>query len=171
VLPARAISTKNKHLLVVYSTPARGFTAAVSVFRGTPPPKPLICKSVLIAPGARVRLRWAESTGGKPSLSCARIRFVPSDIIKTSPDCRSLSVHLFGSSFIIRSGKQKTLPTRGKQGCGNLFRFVTCLPPEYPIPLPGIARKTIWSARGLTHSRDCTGYDGSLSRRSSSAKS
>jgi len=31
--PARAISINNKHLLVVYSTPTRGFTAAVSVFR------------------------------------------------------------------------------------------------------------------------------------------
>jgi hypothetical protein len=46
LLPAHAISTKNKHLLVIYSIPARGFTAAVSVFRGTPPPKPLKCKSV-----------------------------------------------------------------------------------------------------------------------------
>ena len=107
VLPALAISTKNKHLLMVYSTPARGFTAALSVFRGTPPPKPLICKSVSIAPGARLRLRWAESAGGKPSLSCARIRFVPSDIIKTSPVYRSLSVHLFGSSFIIRFRETK----------------------------------------------------------------
>ena len=43
-LPAHAISTKNKHLLVIYSIPTRGFTAAVSVFRGTPPPKPLKCK-------------------------------------------------------------------------------------------------------------------------------
>ena len=40
-LPARAISTKNKHLLAIYSIPTRGFTAAVSVFIGTPPPKPL----------------------------------------------------------------------------------------------------------------------------------
>ena len=40
-LPAHAISTKNKHLLVIYSIPTRGFTAAVSVFGGTPPPKPL----------------------------------------------------------------------------------------------------------------------------------
>ncbi len=44
MLPAHAISTKNKHLLVIYSIPTRGFTAAVSVFRGTPPPKPLDCK-------------------------------------------------------------------------------------------------------------------------------
>ena len=43
-LPARAISTKNKHLLAIYSIPTRGFTADVSVFRGTPPPKPLDCK-------------------------------------------------------------------------------------------------------------------------------
>lgn len=43
-LPARAISTKNKHLLVIYAIPTRGFTAAVSVFRGTPPAKPLDCK-------------------------------------------------------------------------------------------------------------------------------
>jgi hypothetical protein len=39
-----AISTKNKHLLAIYSIPARGFTAAVSGFEGTPPPKPLNCK-------------------------------------------------------------------------------------------------------------------------------
>src|SRR6266513_1131465 len=45
VLPAHAISTKNKHLLAIYSIPARGFTAAVSVFGGTPPPKPLNCKN------------------------------------------------------------------------------------------------------------------------------
>ena len=83
-LPARAISIKNKHLLVVYSTPTRGFTAAVSVFMGTPPAKPLICKSVSNCPGARVRWRWAHPTGGKFSLSCAIFDFVLLDIIKTS---------------------------------------------------------------------------------------
>ena len=62
-LPARAISIKNKHLLVVYSTPTRGFTAAVSVFRGTPPPKPSNCKSVSNDFGARIRPRWAEPNG------------------------------------------------------------------------------------------------------------
>jgi hypothetical protein len=62
-LPARAISIKNKHLLVIYSIPTRGFTAAVSVFRGTPPPKPLNCKSVSNHFGARIRQRWADPTG------------------------------------------------------------------------------------------------------------
>jgi len=53
MLPARAISTKNKHLLAIYSIPARGFTAAVSVFRGTPPPKPFNCKIWFSRFGAR----------------------------------------------------------------------------------------------------------------------
>ena len=70
-LPAHAISIKNKHLLVIYSIPARGFTAAVSVFRGTPPTKPLVCKSVSNHPGALIGDLWADPTGGKPRLSCA----------------------------------------------------------------------------------------------------
>jgi hypothetical protein len=70
-LPAHAISTKNKHLLVIYSIPARGFTAAVSVFRGTPPPKPLECKSISNHLGALISDVWADPTGGQPRLSCA----------------------------------------------------------------------------------------------------
>jgi hypothetical protein len=53
------ISTKNKHLLVIYSIPTRGFTAAVSVFKGTPPPKPLECKFWLNTIGALLCDRWA----------------------------------------------------------------------------------------------------------------
>ena len=44
MLLAHAISTKNKHLLLSSQIPTRGFTAAVSVFRGTPPTKPLVRK-------------------------------------------------------------------------------------------------------------------------------
>jgi hypothetical protein len=94
VLPAHAISIKNKHLLVVYSTPTRGFTAAVSVFRGTPPTKPFICKSVSNQIGARLRSRWADPTGGKPRLSGAGIRLALSDIIETSFYFCSQTVHL-----------------------------------------------------------------------------
>src|SRR5712671_3709614 len=50
--------------------PTHGFTVVLSVFRGTPPAKPLICKSVSNRLGARFRQRWTESTGGKPRLSC-----------------------------------------------------------------------------------------------------
>ena len=57
-LPARAISTKNKHLLAIYSIPTRGFTAALSVFRGTPPPKPLDCKIWLNTFGALLCDLW-----------------------------------------------------------------------------------------------------------------
>jgi hypothetical protein len=93
-LPARAISIKNKHLLVIYSIPARGFTAAVSVFRGTPPPKPLICKFVSNRLGAHLRSRWADPTGEMPRHSCALIRLALSDIIETSLCYCSQTVHL-----------------------------------------------------------------------------
>jgi hypothetical protein len=83
-LPAQAISIKNKHLLVIYSIPTRGFTAAVSVFIGTPPAKPLTCKFVSKHPSALISDLWADPTCGKQRLSCTRFRFVPSDIIETS---------------------------------------------------------------------------------------
>ena len=83
-LPAHAVSIKNKHLLVIYAIPARGFTAAVSVFMGTPPPKPLICKFVSNHFGARLRSRWADPTGKAYFSLCAICSLVRSDIIKTS---------------------------------------------------------------------------------------
>src|SRR2546429_3986155 len=46
--------------------PTHGFTVVLSVFRGTPPAKPLNCKSVSNRLGARFRQRRTESTGGKP---------------------------------------------------------------------------------------------------------
>ena len=93
-LPARAISIKNKHLLVIYSIPTRGFTAAVSVFRGTPPAKPLICKSVSNHPGALMSDLWADPTGEECCILCAIFSFVRSDIIETSCYFRSQSIHL-----------------------------------------------------------------------------
>jgi hypothetical protein len=80
--------------LVIYSIPTRGFTAAVSVFRGTPPAKPLECKFWLNTTGALLRERWADPTGGEPRLSRAHISFVSVDIIKMSPSFRSQIVHL-----------------------------------------------------------------------------
>ena len=95
VLPARAISIKNKHLLVIYSIPTRGFTAAVSVFRGTPPAKPLICKSVSNRPGALISDPWADPTGEELWFLCAFFSLVLPDIIETSFGCRSQSIHLW----------------------------------------------------------------------------
>ena len=110
--PARAISTKNKHLLVIYSIPTRGFTAAVSVFRGTPPPKPLECKFWLNTIGALFCDRWAYPTGGEPRLSRALSSFVSVDIIEMSPSFRSQIVHLSLLRFTsVIQGKQKTLLT------------------------------------------------------------
>ena len=111
-LPARAISTKNKHLLVIYSIPTRGFTAAVSVFGGTPPPKPLECKFWLSTMGALFCNRWADPTGGEPRLSRARFDSVSVDIIEMSPSFRSQIVHLsFFHWLMVIQGKQKTLLT------------------------------------------------------------
>ena len=105
-LPARAISTKNKHLLVIYSIPTRGFTAAVSVFRGTPPPKPLECKFWRNTMGALLCERWTDPIGGEPRLSRAIFSIVLVDIIKMSPSYRSQFVHL---SFSITNGRSRKI--------------------------------------------------------------
>src|SRR5206468_8030634 len=64
--------------------PTHGFTVVLSVFRGTPPAKPLDCKIRPDSSGALDCDRWAEPTGGEPRLSCAVLCLVPGDIIKTS---------------------------------------------------------------------------------------
>lgn len=92
--PAHAISTKNKHLLVIYTIPTRGFMAVVSVFMGTPPAKPLDCKIRVNTTGALVLGRWAHPTGGEPRFPRAKLRFVSADIIEMSRLFRSLFVHL-----------------------------------------------------------------------------
>lgn len=75
--------------------PTHGFTVVLSVFRGTPPAKPLNCKSVSNRLGARSRPAWAYHTGGTFIRSCAWIRLALSDIIKTSLCYHSRTVHLF----------------------------------------------------------------------------
>jgi len=83
--PAPAISIKNKHLLVIYAIPARGFTAAVSVFRGTPPTKPLNCKIVPNHSGARHRRpRWAEPTREEFSFPGDHSRLAATNLIDPS---------------------------------------------------------------------------------------
>ena len=79
-LPARAISTKNKHLLVIYSIPTRGFTAAVSVFRGTPPPKPSNCKIRFALAGDAIGRSWAHHIGDDSKLVLAKFNLSPEDI-------------------------------------------------------------------------------------------
>src|SRR6266850_3983077 len=99
--------------------PTHGFTVVLSVFRGTPPAKPLKCKSASNRLGARFRQRWTESTGGKPRLSCDRIRLVPSDIIKTSFSfCSQCSAFRYRVSllFCFRMGNKKPCFRYGKQG-------------------------------------------------------
>jgi hypothetical protein len=72
---------KNKHLLVIYSIPTRGFTAVVSVFRGTPPTKPLIAKNRVLHRSAAFDRSWAHLVGGQPKLACFKFALAPGDII------------------------------------------------------------------------------------------
>ena len=83
MLLARAISTKNKHLLLSSQIPTRGFTAAVSVFRGTPPIKPLICKFKfrLARSNDAIFGLWADPTGEASLLVLAKFNLSPEDII------------------------------------------------------------------------------------------
>ena len=81
MLPARAISTKHKHLLVIYSIPTRGFTAAVSVFGGTPPPKPLKCKLCFALSSGAIFRSWAHHVGDDSKLVLAKFNLSPEDII------------------------------------------------------------------------------------------
>jgi hypothetical protein len=96
LLPAHAISTKNKHLLAIYSIPTRGFTAAVSVFRGTPPAKPLNCKFKIrfTRPGDTIFRLWADPTGEASLLVLAKFKLPPEDITGMSRYSCSQTVHL-----------------------------------------------------------------------------
>jgi hypothetical protein len=121
--------------------PTHGFTVVLSVFRGTPPTKPLNCKSVsnrlgppsrlgalfrsaaslpLRRPSARIRAAWAHHTGGTPRHSCDRFRLALSDIIKTSFSFHS-QFHLLFVLMVHRHvfRQQKTPLTLGKQGYRN----------------------------------------------------
>ena len=92
--------------------PTHGFTVVLSVFGGTPPAKPLNCKSVSNRLGARIRSVWAHHTGGTPRHSCDRFRLALSDIIKTSFSFHSQCFAFrYRVHFVFRFcvGKQKTL--------------------------------------------------------------
>jgi hypothetical protein len=141
--PAHAISIKNKHLLVIYSIPARGFTAAVSVFRGTPPPKPLICKFAANNFGARNRSAWAHHTGGTLRHSCTSFRLALSDIIKTSRCYCSQTGHLSLPPFTISFRETKNpacvYVSRVREKNSSSF-FRTCLHQVYPNYLRAVAQ-------------------------------
>ena len=91
--------------------PTRGFTAAVSVFRGTPPAKPLKCKYKirLVRPGDAVFRLWADPTGEASLLVLAKFNVPPEDITWMSLCFCSQTVHLSltVTHFVSHSGKIK----------------------------------------------------------------
>ena len=104
--------------------PTHGFTVVLSVFGGTPPAKPLNCKSFSNRLGAPFRSRRAEPSGGKPWLPGLRIRLALSDITWTSlryrspVSCLSLLFAVVTHSQIIQDNKKPCLLC-GKQGWRN----------------------------------------------------
>jgi hypothetical protein len=117
--------------LAIYSIPTRGFTAAVSVFRGTPPVKPLICKSKirLFRLGDAGFWSWADPTGEASLLVLAKFKLSPEDITWMSLYSCSRIVRL--SSLVVHfhaiQGKQKTL-LAFRQAGWRKFYFVRYLP-------------------------------------------
>src|SRR5690349_2086937 len=96
-----------------------GFTVVLSVFRGTPPAKPLDCKIRLNSLGALACDQRADPAGGEPRLSRAFFCFVPGDIIKTSVSfCSQCSAFRYRVAFLFQCcmGKIKPCFRRGKQG-------------------------------------------------------
>ena len=146
MLPAHAISTKNKHLLVIYSIPTRGFTAAVSVFGGTPPPKPLICKIRFALPGDVIGRSWAHHVGDDSKFVLAKINLSPEDITWMSRYSCSQIVRLSLNAIhtvhtVSFAGKTKNPAhvsvSRVRE---SLFRFFTYLRLVYPNYLRGFSR-------------------------------
>jgi hypothetical protein len=80
-LLARAISTKNKHRYGWSFRSHRFFTVVVSVFRGTPPPKPFRFKIRDIRLGSSSGDRWRHPVGGQYSFASAHLSFALDDII------------------------------------------------------------------------------------------
>jgi len=128
--------------------PTRGFTAAVSVFRGTPPPKPFNCKSVSNHSGARFRPRWAEPTGEELLLLCAVFSLAAADIIETSLVYRSQIVAFRCGCACRFQGNKKPCLHGVSRVEKSLYRFVTCSPPVDPSQSLGFARDTTWIAQG-----------------------
>jgi len=158
-----AISTKNKHLLAIYSIPTRGFTAAVSVFRGTPPPKPFDCKVWLNTSGALLLERWTESTGRESRLSCARLDIVLVDIIEMPLSFCSQMIHLWLCVHIRLMRTTKNPARTGRAGFEKVCCFFTCLPPVC-LSCSGRCHDTTQAGQGQTRRLGCAGHDVSLSR-------
>ena len=146
---------------MIYAIPTRGFTAAVSVFRGTPPAKPLDCK-ICSTHLARLFLSDGHTPPvenlGSPAPILVLCRL-------TSSRCRYSFVH---SSFTFRcyirfrslTENKKPCLLFGKQGLEKFYgSSLTCLPPGHPNSFRSFVLYTIWTGQGQTCNPGLTGYD------------
>ena len=152
--------------MAIYSIPTRGFTAAVSVFspstprvarrsgltlslskgfRGTPPAKPLTCKSKirLVRLGDADFWSWAHPTAEASLLVLAKFKLSPKDITWMSRYSCSQTIHL---SFIVTQTLSSAWKTKNpayvsvSRVLESLCRFFTCLLQVYPNYLQAFAR-------------------------------
>jgi len=77
----RHFNKEQTPLAIWFQIPTHGFTVALSVFRGTPPAKPLDCKIRLKSSGAHLWRPALIRAGGEPRLSRAALIFLPGDIV------------------------------------------------------------------------------------------
>src|SRR5258706_15543739 len=82
--------------------PTRGFTAVVSVFGGTPPPKPLICKIRFAISGDVTGHSRAHHTGDDSKLVFAKFSLSPDDITRMSRCSCSQAIRLSLLSFVFQ---------------------------------------------------------------------
>src|SRR5258708_37273822 len=97
--------------------PTRGFTAVVSVFGGTPPPKPLRCKIRFVLSGDVMGRSRAHHTGDDSKTVFAKFNLPPDDITRMPRCSCSQTVRLSLPLFVFQFRREKkTLLTLGKQG-------------------------------------------------------
>jgi hypothetical protein len=167
--------------------PTRGFTAVVSVFRGTPPTKPSLFKNLVEPTGECVGRARRHRAGGGPWPALAQFTLALANILKMSGGscsfvtrfrCRCCSRRHWPVATNRRSQTTQTKNPATVREAGlkeTRFLVLTCLPrfhPDFPGSFAGTWGRTLGGrSGGGTSGREQPTPDASLARLASSAKS
>ena len=122
--------------------PTRGFTAVVSVFGGTPPPKPLKCKIRFALSGGAMGRSWAHHTGDDSKPVFAKFSLSPDDITRMSRCSCSQTVRLSLPSFVFQCRGENKKPCLRSVSRVEKFQMILYLPTMGPTKLiPGLCPK------------------------------
>lgn len=130
-LRPRPVTTKNRHLLVIYAIPTRGFMADVSVFRGTPPAKPLNCKTLANASDLFAARRDDTPPAGRPRPSRTQLLLAFVRITWMRRDSRSLWLPFVQCCVLIRTNKKPCL-----RPASRVWKSLLVAVPYLPASLP-----------------------------------